>query len=145
MSTTQQPTATGRFERADEMAYAEDPRSGWVTFAAIMLGMLAVLNLIYGIAAIGDSSFFVGDAKFVLAGLNTWGWVLTLVGIAQGLTAIGVFMRWTGVRWLGVAFATINAVVQMLVMPAYPFWSMCFIALDVLVIYGLVVYGAKNV
>jgi hypothetical protein len=142
MSTTQ-PAPTGRFER-DEMMYADDPRSGWVTFAAIMLGVLAVLNLVYGIAAIGDSTFFVGDAKFVFAELNTWGWVLALVGAAQAVTAIGVFMRWRGVRWFGVLFAAINACVQMLVMPAYPFWSLSLLALNVLVIYGLVVYGSRS-
>jgi hypothetical protein len=126
------------------MMAAEDPRSGWVTFAAIMLGVLAVLNLIYGIAAIDNSSFFVGEAKFVFAELNTWGWVLALVGVAQGVTAIGVFMRWPGVRWFGVLFAAVNACVQMLVMPAYPFWSLCLFALNVLVIYGLVMYGSRN-
>ena len=31
---------------------------GWLLFAAIILAIVGVLNVIYGIAAIGDSSFF---------------------------------------------------------------------------------------
>jgi hypothetical protein len=115
-----------------------------VLFAAVVLGMLGALNLIYGIAAVADSSFFVGDARFVLSGLNTWGWVLIFVGAAQGLTALGVWARWIGVRWVGVAIAVLNAMIQMIAMPAYPFWSLCLIALDVLVIYGLIAYGSRS-
>jgi hypothetical protein len=126
------------------LSYTDGTGEGWVLFAAVVLGMLAALNLIYGIAAVADSSFFVGDARFVLSGLNTWGWVLIFVGAAQGLTAFGVWARWTGVRWVGVAIAVLNAILQMIVMPAYPFWSLCLIALDVLVIYGLIAHGGRS-
>jgi hypothetical protein len=141
MSTTQQPQPPAS-ERP--LSYTDDTGEGWVLFAAVVLGMLAALNLIYGIAAVADSSFFVGDARFVLSGLNTWGWVLIFVGAAQGLTAFGVWARWTGVRWVGVAIAVLNAILQMIVMPAYPFWSLCLIALDVLVIYGLIAHGSRS-
>ena len=134
-----QPPATER-----PRSYTDDTGEGWVLLAAVVLGMLAALNLIYGIAAVADSSFFVGDARFVLSGLNTWGWVLIFVGAAQGLTAFGVWARWTGVRWVGVAIAVLNAILQMIVMPAYPFWSLCLIALDVLVIYGLIAHGSRS-
>jgi hypothetical protein len=36
-----------------------------------------------------------------------------------------------------------NAIVQLLMMPAYPFWSLSIFALDILAIYGLVAYGKK--
>jgi hypothetical protein len=141
MSTTQQPRPPAS-ERP--LSYTDARGEEWVLLAAVVLGMLAALNLIYGIAAVADSSFFVGDARFVLSGLNTWGWVLIFVGAAQGLTAVGVWARWTGVRWVGVAIAVLNAILQMIVMPAYPFWSLCLIALDVLVIYGLIAHGSRS-
>jgi hypothetical protein len=141
MSATQQPQPPATEQ---PLSYTDDTGEGWVLFAAVVLGMLAALNLIYGIAAVADSSFFVGDARFVLSGLNTWGWVLIFVGAAQGLTAFGVWARWTGVRWVGVAIAVLNAILQMIVMPAYPFWSLCLIALDVLVIYGLIAHGSRS-
>jgi hypothetical protein len=37
----------------------------------------------------------------------------------------------------------VNAVVQLLAIPAYPFWALAVFALDLLVVYGLVAYGAE--
>ena len=37
------------------------------------------------------------------------------------------------------AIASANAILQLLFMPAYPFWSLCLFTLDMLVIYGLIV------
>ena len=48
--------------------------NGSIGFAGIMLMIVGVLNVIYGIAAIGDSSFFVHNTKYIVSGLNTWGW-----------------------------------------------------------------------
>src|ERR1700759_1092703 len=44
-------------------AYPEDYERGygWIVFAATMLGILAVMNVIEGIAAISRSHFFVGN------------------------------------------------------------------------------------
>jgi hypothetical protein len=128
----------------DEDFYREDSGMGWVVFAGAMLAMLATLNLIEGIAAVSNSTFFVNDAKFILSDLNTWGWVLIALGVIQGLTAIGVWMQVKGVRWIGVIIASLNAIAQMLFFPAYPFWSLMLFSLDILVIYGLIAHGARS-
>jgi hypothetical protein len=117
---------------------------GWVLFAAVMLGLLATLNLVDGIAAVSTSKFFVGGAKFVISDLHTWGWILIVFGAIQGVTAAGVFLRWKGIRWVGVTFAGLNAIAQLLVMPAYPLWALCMFALDILVMYGLIAHGAAT-
>ena len=65
--------------------------SGWVTFAGVMLFILGVLNVIYGIAAIGDSRFFIQDQKYILSNLNTWGWVTVIIGALQ---LFGAFSLW---------------------------------------------------
>jgi hypothetical protein len=110
-----------------DASYAEGFDSGWVLFAAI-----------------SNSTFFVNDAKFVFANLNTWGWIMLAAGVTQALTAIGVWVRARGARWVGVAIATINACAQMLMLPAYPLWSLAIFTLDMLVIYGLVAHGARE-
>jgi hypothetical protein len=102
------------------------------------------VNIIDGIAAISKSSFFVGQAKFVISDLKTLGWVLLIVGIVQLGTSFGVWLRWTGVRWVGVAIASVNAIAQLLVMPAYPLWAVSLFALDILVIYALIAYGGHR-
>ena len=47
-------------------------------------------------------------------------------------------------RWLGVAFAACNALAQMLMIQAYPFWSLALWSLDILVIYALIVHGDRT-
>jgi len=63
-----------------DRSYREEG-SGWVLFAGIMIVTIGVLNTIYGIAAIGDSKFFVADQKYILSGLHTWGWVMLILGV----------------------------------------------------------------
>lgn len=123
---------------------AEDPGYGWVMFAGTMLAILAVVNFIDGIAAVSNSTFFVGDAKFVLSDLNTWGWILIAIAVVQLAVVFGIWAQVKAVRWIGVGIAAINAIAQLIVMPAYPFWSLCLFALDILVIYGLIAHGARR-
>ncbi len=142
MSTTE--STSSRTWRGTSEGYVDSGGAGWVLFAGTMLVLLAAMNAIYGIAAVSNSTFFVGGAKFVFSGLNTWGWILIVIAAVQLVTGIGVWFQWTGVRWIGVAIAGLNAIAQLLAMPAYPLWSLCLFMIDVLVIYGLVVHGART-
>lgn len=128
-------------------AYADEreaPGYGWVLFAGTLLMILGVVNLIDGIAAVSNSTFFVGDAKLVASDLNTWGWILVVMGGIQLLLALGIWAQMRGLRWFGVGIAALNAVAQLIVMPAYPFWALCLFTLDILVIYGLIAHGARQ-
>jgi hypothetical protein len=78
----------------------------------------------------------------VFSNLNTWGWILILCGLIQAGRAGRLGTR-LGVRWIGVAIASFNAVIQLLFIPAYPFWSLCLFTLDILVIYGLIAHGKR--
>ena len=144
MSTSRPAQPTVRQE-SDEDLYSDAPAGGgWMLFSGVLLALIATLNVIEGIAAISNSTFFVQDAKFVVSGLNTWGWALLVIGVTQGLTALGIFGRLQFARWLGVALVTLNAMVQVLLLPAYPLWGMTMFALDLLVIYGLVAHGSRT-
>jgi len=46
-------------------------------------------------------------------------------------------------RWFGVVAVGLNAISQMFVIPAYPFWSLTIIAMDVVALYGLCAYGSR--
>jgi hypothetical protein len=151
MSTTEpprsRPTVTqysGAPASGEPYGAGDTSGDGWVLFAGTMLGLLAVLNFIDGVAAVSNSAFFVNDAKFILSGLNTWGWVLIVLSAAQAGLAVGIGMRVKGLRWIGVLIASLNAIAQLAFIPAYPFWSLALFTLDILVIYGLVAHGSKS-
>jgi hypothetical protein len=144
MSTVEQKRSADDYAAGRSDVYADDTRGdGWVLFAGVMLAMLATLNFIDGVAAVSNSTFFTENAKYVLSNLNTWGWVLICMSVVQMLAAVGVWTRVSGVRWLGVAIASVNAIVQLIFIDAYPFWSLTLFTLDILVIYGLVAYGGR--
>lgn len=117
---------------------------GWVLFAGTMLLLVGTLNVIDGIAAISNSTFFTENARFMFSDLNTFGWIVLVLGGAQILTAVGVWAKLAGARWLGVTFAAVNAIAQLVFIPAYPLWSLSLFTLDLLVIYGLVAYGRRS-
>ena len=121
----------------------EDYGYGWVLFAGVLLLVAGTLNTIYGIAAIDDSKFFVNDTEYVFANLNTWGWILLCLGVAQVLVGLGVFAKNQFARWVGVFVLSLSAVAQMLAIPAYPFLSLAILAMALLAIYGLAAYGGK--
>ena len=52
--------------------------------------------------------------------------------------------RAVGVAIVGVVSAFGNAIAQLSWARAYPVWAVCAIVLNVLVIYGLVVYGGRR-
>lgn len=126
--------------------YRSEPESGygWVIFAGTMLLVVGILNVIYGIAAIDNSKFFVNGAKYVISSLNTWGWVILITGALQVATAFGVWARNTFFTWLGIAFACLNAIGVLLMLPAYPLLSLSLFAVDVLIVYGLAVHGGHR-
>jgi hypothetical protein len=122
----------------------DEPGGGWILFAGIMLMLVGILNVIYGIAAIDDSSFFVNDTKYILSDLNTWGWVTVILGAVQILAAFSIWNGNQFGRWVGIAVAGLSAISALLSIPAYPFWSLAIFAVDILVIYGLAAYGGQH-
>lgn len=137
--------STARQTARSEARYEEEPPgSGWVAFAGVMIAIVGVLNIIYGIAAISNSNFFVQGTNYILSSLNTWGWVLLITGIIQFCAALAIFGRVEWGRWVGILTASVNAIIQLIFIPAYPFGSLAMFALDILVIYGLVAYGGRQ-
>jgi hypothetical protein len=121
-----------------------EQRSGWVTFAGVMLLIVGILNVIYGIAAIGDSKFFVAGAKYIFSNLNTWGWITLIIGVLQLFAA---FSLWSGGlygRIVGIGVSSLSALAALLSIPAYPFWSLAIFALDVVIIYQIALRGTEG-
>jgi hypothetical protein len=134
------PTAVG----PQQSTYVDvDSGSGWITFAGVVIIMVAILNIIDGIAAISTSSFFANDARYVISDLNTWGWVMLGLGVLQMAVGFGVWAGNKLARWAGIVVVSLNAVAQLLFIPAYPFWSLSIFALDILVLYGLAAHGGR--
>jgi hypothetical protein len=116
---------------------------GLLTFASVLLMMLGLFNLLDGIAAVARSHVFIANAHYVIGDLRAWGWVALICGVLQLLAGIGVLTGSQVARWVGVAVVGLNAFGQFFFIPAYPFWSLTIIAVDMVALYGLCVYGSR--
>jgi hypothetical protein len=115
--------------------------TGRAMFAAILLLIAGTLNVIYGIAAIGDANFFVDETRYVFSNLNTWGWITLLLGILELGAGFSLLAGGTFGRIIGIFAASVGALGALLsIGGAYPFWSLGVFALCIIVIHGLVVY-----
>ena len=120
------------------------PGAGWVAFAGFMLGLAGIWNVIDGILAIADSRVFVGEQTFVFSDLNTWGWIMLALGTLQIVAAFLIATGSEFARWFGIGIAGVNALGQLLFLPAYPLWALCMFAIDILIIYALAVHGGSR-
>jgi hypothetical protein len=118
--------------------------SGWILFAGLLCVLAASLNIVSGIAAIDNANGYVNNTKFVISDLNTWGWIHLCIGVVLAAASIGVFMRRALGVWVAVAFLMVNAFTMLFFIPAAPWFAVAVFALDVLAIYGLVVYGVSD-
>jgi hypothetical protein len=117
---------------------------GMIVFAVVLLFTVGFFNLIDGIAAIANSHVFIANAHYVIGDLRAWGWVALILGALQVLAAIGILAGNQAARWFAVGVIGLNAIGQMLFIPAYPFWALMIIAVDVVALWGLCAYGSRE-
>ena len=120
------------------------PGYGWITYASIMLGLAGTFNVIDGIVALSKSRFYVADASYVFSDLRTWGWIVLVVGALEIFAALYVTRGSEFARWFGVGAASLNGIAQLMFLPAYPLWAISAFAMDILIVYGLIVYGGAR-
>ena len=136
----------GTVSQAGESARLIDEKpttAVWLTFAAVMMTCGALLNSVWGIAALANDDRFVVDELWVWD-LGVWGGLTLGFGLFQLVIAVLLFL---GNRWgagFGIAITVGNMVTQFAALGAYPVWSVVLIAIDALIIYGLCAYGFRR-
>jgi hypothetical protein len=117
---------------------------GRVLFVAILLLIAGTLNIIYGIAAVGNAHFFNGT-QYVFSSLHTWGWITIIVGIIELAAGFSLMAGRAFGRIIGIIAATIGALESLLsIGGTHPWWSLAIFALCVFILHGLVVYGEEK-
>jgi hypothetical protein len=128
----------------DEAGYESVAGTGWLAFAAIMLGFAGTFNSIDGILALVNSKVYTANATYVFSDLRTWGWIVLFLGIAEIGASLAIFSGSQFARWFGILAAGANAIGQLMFIQAYPFWSLAIFSVDILIIYALAVYGGSK-
>jgi hypothetical protein len=137
-------SATVRSDSGTGGRHAEGRGIGLIFFASILLLVAGFFNMIYGIAAIAQSHVFTANAHYVFGNLRAWGWITLIIAILQLVAGGGVLAGNQWARWFGVAVVGLSAIDMMFFIPAYPFWALTIIAVDIVALYGLCTYGSRE-
>jgi hypothetical protein len=119
------------------------PRSGWLTFAAVMFFAAAGTNALYGIAALADDDKFRVD-ELLFGDLSMWGAFYLILAVLQVIVGFLVLRRNAFGVLVGSVLALVHALVALASIGAYPWWSMAALVIDGLIIYALTVHGAET-
>jgi hypothetical protein len=118
---------------------------GWIVFAAVFMVTIGAINAIQGLAALfRDDAYwqnFQGD--IVAFNITTWGWLSLLFGILLIIVGILLIQGSTFARVVGIGLVALNLIHQFGWASFYPFWGMIAIALDIVILYALIVHGGE--
>jgi hypothetical protein len=124
------------------MAQTGSTKAAWAVggtiFAATALLLIGIWQILMGIAAIAQDSFFVvGEDYAYEIDTTTWGWIHLGIGVLAAVTGFFLFTGATWARVVGIAIAVISATANFFFIPYYPVWSLLIIALDVFAIWAI--------
>ena len=120
--------------------------SGWAigltAFAAVLMTLEGLFQILQGVAAVSNGAFYVDNPGYVFASVvTTWGWLHILGGIIVTLAGFWLFVGDAYARVVAVVVALLSAIGNFLSIPYYPVWSIVLIALDLLIIWAVTTYG----
>ncbi|HKY67747.1 MAG TPA: hypothetical protein VJM49_15300 [Acidimicrobiales bacterium] len=112
--------------------------SGWVTFTGLLAGIVAIYNILSGIAAIAedDRTEAAGEVLYGVD-ITAWGWFWLLLGVVQLITAGLILARNPIGQMLGLVWAFIGAALSVFVIFVFPLWALAVLGVNLLVIWAL--------
>jgi hypothetical protein len=119
---------------------------GWLVFAGILLMIAGVMRFFDAIWAFRYSGAVPNNLQSALLGhsLTTYGWVWLVISIILFVSGLAVMVRSQFARWIGIVAASVGAITAIWWIPYYPVWSLVYIFMGLLVIYGLAAYGQRE-
>ena len=119
--------------------------TGWIVFAAVLLLLVGLLQVMLGLVALFDGESYTVESNGLIIDVDytVLGVMHLLVGVLAGLIGVGLLTGNMVARGAAVVLAGFSAVANLALLPAQPAWSLVVIALDVVVIYAVVVHGGE--
>jgi hypothetical protein len=118
---------------------------GWIVFAAVMMIVVGVLHAIEGFVAIFKDTYYLVSNRGLVFTLDytAWGWTHLIVGLLVAGAGAALFTGRMWARVIAIGVAVLSVVANFTFIQAYPWWSTIMIAVDVFVIYALIVHGRE--
>src|ERR671921_92023 len=142
MAQYNEPVQGGMSDPMERSAAATAHRPGMVTFAAVIMFVVAGFEVLSAILAFAGTGWWTtASGDLVYANFVFWGildLVIALIALYSGIDLLrgGAFGR-----TMGYLFAGLGAIRWLFVIPAAPILAVVVIALCVMVIYALALYS----
>jgi hypothetical protein len=119
--------------------------ASWVVFAGVMLVLLGCFHAIEGLVALFQDKYYVvrPSGLVVHVSYTAWGCAHVVLGIVALVIGAGLLRGNAVARVAAVVVAVVSAVVNLAFVAAEPAWSLIVIALDVIIIYAVIVHGGE--
>ena len=115
---------------------------GRALFAATLLMIAGLINIIYGIGALDGANIFVNDQRFIFTNLNTMGWVLIILGVIQIAGGLSLYVGNPFGRVIGIVGAGLGAIAALFSVGGdNPWWSLALFFLCSYIVHGIFIYG----
>jgi hypothetical protein len=120
-------------------------RSGWVSFAGYLLLTVGFFQIIAGLVAIFEPNLYVATANHLLVfDYSQWGWIHFLLGLVSMTGGASLLAGKMWGRTVAVVYAVLSAIANFAFIWAYPLLSILIIAMDIMIIYAVIVYGGRQ-
>jgi hypothetical protein len=119
--------------------------ANWMVFASVMLVVLGCFHVIEGLVALFQDKYNLVRPGGLVAHVSyaAWGWALIVLEIVALVTGAGLLRGNAVARVVAVVVAVVSAIVNLAFVAAEPAWSLIVIALDLIIIYGVIVHGGE--
>ncbi|NEA53029.1 hypothetical protein G3I60_02250 [Streptomyces sp. SID13666] len=133
------PRTSGRTD------HARAPAPRGAAFAGVVLAISGVLGILQGASAIAKNDPYTAVVNYAYGfNVTAWGWIHLLFGAALVVVGLCLLIGMPWAKGAGVLLAATTMALQFIFLPYYPVWAMVAIALDVLVLWALLVYSNET-
>ena len=108
---------------------------GGTVFACVVLAVAGVLNIIWGLVAIGKDDYFRID-ELVFGDLTAWGVAYLIIGVMQVVAAVLIAQGEVVGQFLGILMAAFGGINALLSVGAYPIWS-----ITIMIVCGIIIWA----
>jgi hypothetical protein len=120
--------------------------TGLALFAGALMVTVGIFQMLQGLVALFDDSFFVVTENYTFEfDVTAWGWIHLIGGALVALVGCFVVRGSLWARIVAMILVGLTGVANFLWIPYYPVWSVLIVALCVLVVWALAVYDPKQV
>ena len=119
---------------------------GWIWFAAWLVGLAGVFQIIAGLVSITRGEDYYGPTTQVAVdmGYAAWGWIHIFIGIFLIVAAFSLAKGHIYGRIITVLAATTSAISQvMFIGGSNGFWAVLVIVMNLFVIWAVMVHGTE--